>query len=151
MRPDNIRRSVTLYTRWTNTISNMTKSFRRVLTNVYFEESSNVVAQRTGNILNQDAFYNIFVQDDLIYVPIHEWIELPESELDGKFSIDNVPATQSFIVPYVIEREFSFSGITQALQQENAFITTTPGVKRISKLNDNRRGTFRAQYLSVRC
>ena len=146
----NVRQSATLYIRWQNPISGLIKPFRRVLTNVFVSEQGNQIAQRTGIVLNQALFAQIFLQPDLIYVPLDEWNKLSEDAIDGKYSLD-VISPQSIFVPYEVSNEFDFDSLSEITQAENIFVNKTPGARRIASIEDNRRGTQRAQHIMIRC
>lgn len=149
MRPDNIRRSIVIYCRWQNPDNGLIKPFRRVLTDVFYSEQKNTIAQKTGIVLNESIFCQIFNQPDLAYVPLHEWQKLSGNELDGKWTVDIVPP-QSFIVPFIIEHEFEWGDSAAITRREDTFINATPGANRIASMEDNRRGSERAQHISMR-
>ena len=137
MRPYN-RQAITLYVRWQNPISGLVKPFKRILTNCYYTEQSGVIADRTGIVLKNATFIQVFNQPDLKYIQLHEWQSLSESELNGKWTIE-LGATASFIVPYIVDHDFHFANISQVTQLENIFINNTNDARRIADKNDNRK------------
>ena len=58
----------------------------------------------------------------------------------------------SFIVDRNVDFEFDFMPLSDIINAENDFIkSNAPNAKRIASTEDNRRGTERAQHISVRC
>lgn len=147
----NIRRAITIYTRWTNPISGLTKPFRRVLSNCFISDQENTIAERTGIVLSQSTFLQVFLQPDLIYIPFSEWQELAEDELDGKWSVE-LGTINSFIVDFVTDYDFNFASNATTTQLESAFINANrPNAKRIASIETNLRGSKLAQHISLRC
>ena len=150
MRPDNIRQAITIFIRWQNPETGLVKPFRRVLTNCFVSEQGNQIAERTGIVLNQALFAQVFLQNGVKYFPLHEWRGFSEEELDGKWSVDEL-SPQSIFVPYIVGHEFDFGSVSQITTQENAFINSTPNAKRIAKIEPNMRGTERSRHVVLRC
>jgi len=149
MRPDNIRRSMTIYCHWTNPDNGLVKPFRRVLTNAFFSDQGTIITAKTGIVINNGSFAQIFEQHDLTFVPFHEWHKLSENELSDKWTIE-LGTTPSIIVNHVSEHEFDFDSLAEITRQENAFINSTPGAARIQGFDNNLRGTERARHIYLR-
>ena len=148
-RPANVRRPITIYCRWQDPGTKQTKPFRRVLRNCFFSEASNSVALRTGAIVKELLFLQCFLEPGMVYVPLHEWNKLTESELDGKWTVDDTEP-QSIVVPYEIGFEFDWGTWGQATQAENIFLPATPGALRIQKVEPRLIGSVRSQHISLR-
>ena len=151
---ERIRRTITIYTRWTNPVTGLTKPFRRVLTQVHIEESSNTVARQTGNILAQSRFFQVFNQPNLEYVPLHVWRNLSENDLSGRWSIDDRPSMQSIVVDHESDVEIDWGTLQQVTNDENRhFITVQtaiPGASRVTRVEPAMRGSPRAQHITLR-
>ena len=143
-----IRKPITLYCRGWNAAGQV-KPFRRVLHNCYYSEQGNTIASRTGVVLNQSFFCQIFIAPDYKYIPFAEWDKLPEADYVGKYTVE-LGATASFIVPTISEYEFSWGTLSTITTLENAWINANGG-KRIASIEDNFRGSADVQHLSVRC
>ena len=143
-----IRKPITLYCKGWNAAGQV-KPFRRVLHNCYYSEQGNMIASRTGVVLNQSVFLQIFLDPDFVYVPFAEWDKFTETEYAGKWSIE-LGTTASFFVPTVSEYEFSWGTLSTLTTAENVWINANGG-KRIANIENNFRGNADVQHLSVRC
>ena len=148
-RPQNIRRAITIYCRWTDPGTGEIKPHRRVLRNVFFSEESNHVALKTGATVKEMLFLQCFLEPGMAYVPIHEWVNLTEVGLEGKWTADDMQP-QSIIVPYETGHEFGWGDDDAVTDAENKFAAATPGALRIQKVEPRLIGTARAQHVSLR-
>jgi hypothetical protein len=159
----NSKRPCTIYTRYTNQAGQI-KIIRRVLENCVFIDAGNTIALRTGVVLSQQFFCMVFNQDDLLYIPAHEWRNLTEPELDGKYSIEWGSSGCSYIVDHFLDYEFPgnlpdgwYSNSSTATTAENAKFRTAataePGSYSIAnKPEEHRKGaTPRSQHIFIRC
>lgn len=119
------------------------------MTNVYFDDQENIIAERTGVVLNQSHFFQIFIQPDLVYVPLHKWRELSENELDGKWTVE-LGTTPTIIVTDVTDYEFNFDTLANITNAERDFLLDTPDAMRIASIDANLHGTRMSQHISVR-
>jgi len=162
MRPQNLRRPITIYVRWFNPlVPTLIKPFRRVLHNVFWAKESSGVALNTGSILQFYLFAQCFLEPGIEFVPYNEWLKLSQIEIEGKWSLDERIPTQSIIVPAsfingvwkIEDHEFDWlphegpGGVTQF---ENRFIAETPGALRIQKVESRLFGTRQGQHVSIR-
>jgi len=82
MLPVDAVRTITVWPRWVRE-DGLVKPMRRVLRACSWEERSIATVIQTGNILKEPAVIRVFTETcGLVYVPPHEWLELPEDSLD---------------------------------------------------------------------
>ena len=112
-------------------------------------EQENTILRQTGVLLKESAYVQCFLEDDSLYVPLREWCRLSEIELDGKWTVD-ILSPQTIVVDQITEYEFEWGTSAEITAAENQFINETPGALRIVSLEDNRRGTSRAQHILLR-
>jgi len=153
LRPPNIRRTVTIYCRYFDPATNFVRPLRRILTNVFYPEKQSTISAQTGVVSPQSAFYQVFSEPNMEYIPIWQWEEISNKEeaeaLDGKWTV-SLGAAASFIVPRKVDFEFNFMTPDQITNIENAFVNSTPGAGRIASIDDNRRGSPLAEHLYLR-
>lgn len=147
MRPPNIRRAVTAYCRWRDPVTGFITPLRRVLANCVWMEQGNTVARQTGIALSESVFIQCFLEPGMLYVPLHAWNGLLETE--GKWTVD-ILKPQTIIVDHVTDHEFLPGTPAQVTTAENDWLREMPGSKRVVSMEDNRRGTARAQHVLLR-
>jgi hypothetical protein len=108
-----------------------------------FKDQGATIALKTGAAVSQQFFCMVFGQDDLEYIPIHEWRTTSIEELGGKWTADSSSSTPSFIVDHETTIDFPnwFANSSAATAAENAafvnVLTAEPGSYKISFKPEN--------------
>lgn len=116
------RRPITLYIRWLNTSTGRIHLKRRVLKNTVITFMREDIALRTGVVLRESRAFMVFGQPDLTYIPLNEWLALPESELDKYWTLD-ASSTGTVIVPRETDIEIPDGTNAEITNAERDLIT----------------------------
>ena len=135
-------RPITLYSRWTHTTSSpaVIVPVRRVLKKCRYTDLRADTAIRTGIILQQAISIQVYLQDDLEYIPFNEWrlLKHDEGETDGYFSFEIGGSNNSIVFLGETSHEFREGLLSDVAAQEVAFINAQrPNALRISDFQDN--------------
>ena len=131
------RKPVTLYIRHLNTLTGIVTPLRRILKHTVYTDFRADTAIRTGQVLSQAITIQVFLQDDLEYIPLEKWNKLPLDETDGYYSLIVGGTTNSVIVLGELEQEFKSGTVAQVTTAERDFVTANPNAFRIADFQDN--------------
>ena len=140
MLPPDAVRTITIYPRYINQLTNIVKPLRRVLYNCSWEDKGADIILNTGQIVKDTIFIRIFDNTSgSIYLPPHEWNKLSESELDGYWTADLTLTSRPLIVGHESEFEFTAETSTQVTAQENTFRRENPDTALVSQISVNQK------------
>ena len=134
-------KAITIYPRYERPDGTI-KPMRRVLYPSSWEDKKTAIAMETGAILKEPVFIRVFgykTVDGLIFVPVHEWQKLDESELDGYWTADPITADGTLILPWNSDREFSWGTSAEVTRAENEYRLRDPTARRVKAFADNRK------------
>jgi len=139
MLPSDATRTITIWPRWQNPISQLIKPMRRVLYFCSWHERSISTALQTGNVLRVPAVIRVFDEaSGLVYVPPHIWDDMTENELEGYWTCDISQSAKPLIAPFESEHEFAWGTSAQVTTAENNFRRDKAGATTVTERNDNR-------------
>ena len=137
-RRGNRDKTITIYCHWKRD-DGLVKPVRRLLKGSWKRRGISAALQ-TGNILKEPSSIRIFCADneDITYIPPHEWYKLPEEELDKYWTADIELSAKPMIMQFESDFELDFDEESKIIKAENDYIRKTPGAMRIVQCDDNR-------------
>ena len=131
------RLPITIYTRHTNTLTGIITTVRRVLTQTVYTDQKADILLRTGTVPEQAVSIQVFLQDDLKYIPFDEWRRLPLDELSKLYTLETGGRTNTIVFLGKTDHEFTAGNQGQVTNAETAFIQNNANAFRIADFQDN--------------